>query len=148
MRSMSHKHEDSSHSHHHRHNLHRAHEVEKAKPEDSIFAKVVGGGVPVKVVFEDDLVMAFHDNNPQAPTHILVIPKTPIGGPSDFQVGDLKQKELLGHLLQVGAEVARKEGICDHGYRMVMNEGKDGGQTVRWLHLHIIGGRPMTWPPG
>jgi histidine triad (HIT) family protein len=118
------------------------------KPEESIFARIVGGSIPVKVLYEDDLVMAFPDVNPQAPTHILVVPKTPIGGPSEFQHTNAHQKQILGHLLQIGAEVARQQGIAHSGYRFVINEGRDGCQSIRWLHLHVLGGRPLGWPPG
>ena len=80
---------------------HRAHEIKHAKPEESVFARIVGGTIPVNIIFEDEHVMAFHDINPQAPKHILVIPKIPIGGPSEFHASDKHQKTVLGHLLQV-----------------------------------------------
>ncbi len=110
----------------------------------SIFMKIIQGEIPADVVYEDDLCMAFRDVNPQAPTHVLLIPKKAIARISQAEPEDAS---LLGHLLLTAGEVARRLGL-DQGYRIVVNDGADGGQTVFHLHLHILGGRPLTWPPG
>lgn len=100
--------------------------------------------IPAKIIFEDDQCVAFHDVNPQAPIHALVIPKKPIAQLSTSEDAD---EQLLGHLLVVARRVA-KELKLDGGYRIVINDGKDGCQSVYHLHVHILGGRKMTWPPG
>ena len=112
---------------------------------DCIFCKIGSGQVPAKVVLQDDDVLAFDDLNPQAPIHVLVIPKRHVGSLSDAGAGD---QALLGRLLEAATLVARKKGIAESGYRVVANTGRSGGQTVFHLHLHVLGGRPMTWPPG
>ncbi len=111
----------------------------------TIFKKIIDREVPADIVYEDDLALAFRDINPQAPVHVLVIPKEEIP-----RVGEAsrEQRALLGHLLWVAAEVARREGIAGSGYRVVTNNGAHGGQTVDHLHLHVLGGRPLGWPPG
>ena len=111
---------------------------------DCLFCKIVAGDIPVKRVFEDELCMAFPDINPQAPTHLLVIPKEHIASQAHAAA---EHKELLGHLMATAAELARTQGL-DGGYRVVVNTGDDGGQTVHHLHLHLLGGRHMHWPPG
>lgn len=111
---------------------------------DTIFAKIIRKEIPADVVYEDDRCLAFRDISPQAPTHILVIPKKPIPQLADADESD---GALLGHLLLVVKQVAADEGLED-GYRVVINTGQNGGQTVDHLHLHILGGRQMTWPPG
>ncbi len=113
--------------------------------DDTVFAKILRGEIPADVVYEDDRCMAFRDVNPQAPVHILVIPKNAIVGIQGVS-GD--QGPLLGHLLLIAAEVARIEGISETGYRCVINAGPDGGQEVQHLHVHVVGGRRMSWPPG
>ena len=110
---------------------------------DPIFGKIARGEVPAKKVHEDDLCVAFHDVAPQAPTHLLVIPRKPIPRLSQSGDGD---EALLGHLLRVAAKVAREAGLAD--YRLVVNDGAGAGQTVFHLHVHVLGGRPMAWPPG
>jgi histidine triad (HIT) family protein len=100
--------------------------------------------VPAEIVYEDDLALAFKDVRPQAPVHILVIPKQPIAQLSD---AESKDHALMGHLLLTAKRVAEKVGLTN-GYRIVINNGEDGGQTVYHLHLHILGGRHMKWPPG
>ncbi|TAF50627.1 MAG: histidine triad nucleotide-binding protein [Oscillatoriales cyanobacterium] len=112
---------------------------------DTIFAKIIRREIPADIVYEDDLCLAFRDIMPQAPTHVLVIPKKPIPRLSDATPEDTA---LLGHLLATVAIVARDLGLADNGYRVVMNNGDDGGQTVNHLHIHILGGRSMQWPPG
>ena len=112
---------------------------------DCIFCRIVAGKTPARIVYEDDRVVAFHDISPSAPVHILVIPRTHIGGPSDFGP---ENAALAGHMLAVGAQVAREAGIAEDGYRLVLNQGRDGGQSVFHVHLHVLGGRRMKWPPG
>lgn len=112
---------------------------------DTIFAKIIRREIPADIVYEDDLCLAFRDVMPQAPTHVLVIPKKPIPRLSESTPEDAP---LLGHLLATVAIVARDLGLADNGYRIVMNNGDDGGQTVDHLHIHILGGRSMQWPPG
>lgn len=111
----------------------------------TIFRKIIEGRLPAQVVFEDDLCLAFRDINPQAPTHVLIIPKREI---ASLAVASPDDHKLLGHLLMKAAEVARAEGLEKNGYRVVLNVGPDGGQTVDHLHLHLLGGRAMRWPPG
>ncbi|WP_017651366.1 histidine triad nucleotide-binding protein [Fortiea contorta] len=111
---------------------------------ETIFSKIIRREIPADVVYEDDLALAFKDINPQAPVHILVIPKQPIPKLADAQSQD---HQLLGHLLLTVKLVAQQAGL-DNGYRVVINTGADGGQTVDHLHLHILGGRSLTWPPG
>ena len=112
---------------------------------DTIFGKIIRREIPANVVYETDSVLAFRDINPVAPTHILLIPKKPIASLSAASKAD---RELLGGLMLEAAEVARREGLEEGGYRVVTNIGTHGGQTVFHLHLHIIGGRPCDWPPG
>ena len=112
---------------------------------DNIFAKIVAKQIPAKIVFEDDRVLAFRDVNPQAPLHILVVPKQDIARVSEATAAD---EPLLGHLLTVAAAVARTEGIDGSGYRLVINKGPHAGESVPRLHVHLLGGRPMAWPPG
>ncbi len=113
--------------------------------EDTIFAKIIRREIPADIVYEDDLALAFRDINPQAPVHVLVIPKRPIPRLSDANPDT--DQDLLGHLLLTVKTVAAQLGL-QKGYRVVINNGNDGGQTVSHLHLHILGGRFMTWPPG
>jgi histidine triad (HIT) family protein len=112
---------------------------------DNIFTKIIAKEIPATIVYEDERVLAFRDVNPQAPMHILVVPKKGISRVSDASAGD---EPLLGHLLTVAAEIARKEGIDASGYRLVINTGRDAGESVPHLHVHLMGGRPMKWPPG
>lgn len=111
---------------------------------DCLFCKIADGEIPARKVYEDDSCIAFHDIHPQAPTHLLLIPKRHIGSLAHANESD---KELLGHLTLVAAELAAKEKLAN-GFRVVMNAGDDGGQTVHHLHLHVLGGRAMHWPPG
>ncbi|WP_414550921.1 histidine triad nucleotide-binding protein [Anabaena sp. CCY 0017] len=111
---------------------------------ETIFSKIIRREIPVDVVYEDDLALAFKDVNPQAPVHILVIPKKPIVKLADAESQD---QALLGHLLLTAQRVAAEAGL-NNGYRVVINNGADGGQSVYHLHLHILGGRQMDWPPG
>ena len=112
---------------------------------DNIFAKIIRKEIPAKIVFEDDRTVAFRDNNPKAPVHILVVPKKDLARISEADAAD---EPLLGHLLTVAAEIARREGIDGTGYRLVINNGPHAGESVPHLHLHLLGGRQMSWPPG
>lgn len=111
----------------------------------TIFQKIIDREIPADIVYEDERALAFRDINPQAPTHILVIPKKAIKGVSAAVSEDEAQ---LGHLFVVAAEVARREGLDEEGYRLVVNDGYNAGQTVFHLHVHLLGGRALSWPPG
>jgi histidine triad (HIT) family protein len=111
---------------------------------DTIFGKIARKEIPADIVYEDNLAIAFKDVNPQAPVHILVIPKQPIAKLADAESQD---HALMGHLLLTAKRVAEQVGLTN-GYRLVINNGADGGQTVYHLHIHILGGRLMGWPPG
>jgi len=113
---------------------------------DCIFCKIVSGAIPVKMVKKTPDVLAFHDVNPQAPVHVLVIPTNHVASIRDAQGPE--GEKLMGRLLAFAAEVATELGLDDSGYRLVINTGPDGGQSVFHLHLHLLGGRRMTWPPG
>jgi len=111
---------------------------------DCLFCKIVAGSIPAKRVYEDELCLCFADIHPQAPTHLLIIPKEHIASQAQAQE---THAALLGHLMGTAASIARSEKL-DRGYRVVINTGPDGGQTVDHLHLHLLGGRHMGWPPG
>ncbi|KEF41507.1 MAG: zinc-binding protein [Cyanobium sp. CACIAM 14] len=110
---------------------------------DTIFGRILRGEIPCQEVYADDHCLAFRDVNPQAPVHVLVIPREPI---PQLAEATSDHQALLGHLLLVAARVARQEGL--ESWRTVINSGTEAGQTVFHLHLHVIGGRPMAWPPG
>lgn len=112
---------------------------------DCLFCKMVAGEIQPDVVFEDDQVLAFRDLHPQAPTHVLLIPRKHIATTNDIQPGDA---ELIGRLYLAAKQVAAAEGIAEAGYRTVLNCNAQAGQSVYHLHLHLLGGRPMGWPPG
>ena len=112
---------------------------------DTIFSKIVRREIPADIVYEDDEVLAFRDLNPQAPVHVLFIPKQPLATLNDATAGDA---ELLGKLLLATAAYAKQEGFAGQGYRTVINTNEDGGQTVYHLHVHLLAGRRMHWPPG
>ena len=109
-----------------------------------IFCKIVEGSIPSKPVYEDEIVFAFTDINPQAPVHLLIVPREHIRSLDEVSS---EKRDMLGHLLRVAVELAAKKGL-GKGYRVVFNTGEDGGQTVDHLHLHLLGGRSLTWPPG
>jgi histidine triad (HIT) family protein len=113
------------------------------KQQNCLFCKIVRGEIPAKMVVNSKEIAAFRDINPQAPTHILIIPKEHIAS-----LDDLSDSNLLGQMMSLAAALARQEGIAKTGYRAVINTGKDGGQSVDHLHIHLLGGRHMTWPPG
>jgi histidine triad (HIT) family protein len=111
----------------------------------TVFAKILAGDIPADIVYEDEHVVAFQDVAPVAPTHVVVIPRKPLASVADASPEDAT---LLGRLLLAGAQVARDLGLEEDGYRMVTNVGRDGGQSVFHLHVHLVGGRPFGWPPG
>jgi histidine triad (HIT) family protein len=112
---------------------------------DCLFCKIIAGQIPAKVVHQDELTLGFQDIAPQAPTHVLFVPKRHVATLNDATVED---RELLGQLMLVASKYARDQGIADAGYRQIINCNRDGGQTVFHIHLHLLGGRQMTWPPG
>ncbi len=112
---------------------------------DTIFGRIVRGEIPCRKAHEDEHVIAFHDISPQAPVHVLVVPKVPIETLDDLGPGDA---QLVGHMVLTATRIARDLGIAGDGYRLVWNCRGHGGQTVHHLHLHLLGGRPMAWPPG
>ena len=112
--------------------------------KDTLFTKIINREIPADIVYEDDQCLAFKDINPQAPTHILVIPKRPIARLIEAEAED---QALLGHLLLTANKIARDLGVAD-AYRLVVNNGADAGQTVFHLHIHILAGRAFSWPPG
>ena len=111
----------------------------------TLFEKIIAREIPAAIVYEDDSVLAFRDINPQAPVHILIVPKKLIPRIAEAEADDQK---LLGQLLLKAAEVADQAGLTSGGYRLVINNGADGGETVPHLHVHILGGRHLAWPPG
>ncbi|MEE3370284.1 MAG: histidine triad nucleotide-binding protein [Planctomycetota bacterium] len=114
-------------------------------PEKTIFKRIIDGEIPADVVYEDELCLAFRDINPQAPTHILVIPKKEIASVNELTDAD---QALVGHLYLVIVRLAKDYDLAAAGYRVVVNTGAHGGQTVDHLHFHLLGGRSLQWPPG
>ena len=112
---------------------------------DTIFTKIINREIPADILYEDDDVLAFTDVSPQAPEHFLVIPKQAIATVNDIQP---EQAELVGKMVLAAQKIANDKGIAEDGYRLVMNCNEGAGQTVFHIHLHVLGGRPMTWPPG
>lgn len=112
---------------------------------DTIFARIIRREIPADIVFEDEYVLAFRDLNPQAPTHVLFVPKRAVATLNDLQAGDA---ELVGRLVLAAAAYAKQQGLAESGYRVVMNCNQHGGQSVFHIHLHLLAGRQMTWPPG
>ena len=113
---------------------------------DCLFCKIVSGEIPAQKIHEDDQAIAFRDIHPQAPVHVLVVPRKHVAS-LDHLDESSEHKLVLGHLHALAAKIARSEGL-DRGYRTVINTGPDGGQTVAHLHVHLLGGRALTWPPG
>ena len=113
---------------------------------ETIFTKIINREIPADIVYENDTVLAFRDINPQAPVHVLIIPKEEIE--SVRQMNSTEHGELLGKMIDAANEIAKQEGIFDEGFRLVFNSGAKAGQTVFHLHLHLLGGREMNWPPG
>ncbi len=112
---------------------------------DCLFCKIAAGDVPATLVHADAQVVAFRDINPQAPVHVLVVPRKHVSSLDEARGAD---DSLLGGMLLVARDIARREGLADRGYRTVLNVGDEGGQTVHHIHLHVLGGRAMGWPPG
>jgi histidine triad (HIT) family protein len=111
----------------------------------TLFEQIMNREVPAQIIYEDDQCLAFRDINPQAPTHVLVIPKKAIPRLEEATDSD---EPLLGHLLLTAAEVAKREGIAQNGYRLIVNQGWHAGESVPHLHVHVLGGRQLKWPPG
>jgi len=111
----------------------------------TLFEKIIARELPGSILYEDDLVVAFHDIKPQAPTHVLIVPRKPIPRIAEASTED---ERVLGHLLLKAAEVAKQLGLARSGFRLVFNNGPDAGEAVPHLHCHILGGRQMSWPPG
>ena len=113
--------------------------------EKTLFEKIIDREIPAEIVFEDEYAVAIRDINPQAPTHILVLPRRKIS-----RIGEATDQdfELLGRLLLAARTIAASEGLTESGFRIVINNGRDGGETVPHLHVHLLGGRPLLWPPG
>src|SRR5579862_1900913 len=114
-------------------------------PTDCLFCRIANREIPASIVYEDSRVMAFADINPQAPTHVLVIPKRHIASLNEMSVED---EQLVGELVRRAAAIAKERGLSAGGFRTVINTNKDAGQTVFHIHLHLLGGRSMQWPPG
>ena len=112
---------------------------------DTLFEKIVAREIPADIVYEDDELLAFRDIEPQAPIHVLVIPKTHIATLNDLEVD---HAELVGKMVLAAAKIAKDEGIAEDGYRLNLNCNQQGGQSVYHIHLHLLGGRQMAWPPG
>ncbi len=112
----------------------------------TIFSKIINKEIPASIVFENDDILAFKDINPQAPVHVLIIPKQEIPTVSDLS--GKEHSDLLGKLFDAANQIAKQFGIADEGFRLVLNCGKNGGQEVYHLHMHLLGGRKMNWPPG
>lgn len=111
----------------------------------TLFEKIIDREIPAQIVYEDDKVVAFRDIKPQAPVHVLIVPRKAIPRIAKAEPGD---HQVLGHLLLKAAEIAAKEGLAESGFRLIINNGRDAGEAVPHLHVHIIGGRQMAWPPG
>lgn len=117
----------------------------RARDPDCLFCRIIADEIPAELVHSDDLIVAIRDIAPRAPTHVLLLPRAHIRSAAELTEAD---GPLLGRLFAVAAEFARSAGIADQGYRMVLNVGRWGGQTVDHLHVHLLGGRSMSWPPG
>ena len=113
--------------------------------DKTLFEKIRDGEIPATIVHRDDLCIAFRDIAPQAPVHVLVVPNKPI---PRVALAEQTDGAVLGHLLFIAAQIARSEGISESGYRLIINNGPDGGEAVPHLHVHLLGGRKLDWPPG
>lgn len=113
--------------------------------QPTLFEKIIAREIPADIVYEDDLCLCFRDIAPQAPVHLLLIPKKPI---TRIALAEADDHNLLGHLMLKVGEIARQEGYAEDGFRVVINNGKNGGEAVPHLHLHLLAGRPLMWPPG
>ncbi|MDH3614111.1 MAG: histidine triad nucleotide-binding protein [Gammaproteobacteria bacterium] len=113
--------------------------------EDCMFCRILDGEIPADIIHESDAAIAFRDINPQAPTHVLIIPRRHISTINDLDAGD---EEVVGSLFMAAKDIAQQEGLAEDGYRVVMNCGEGAGQSVFHIHLHLLGGRLLNWPPG
>lgn len=113
--------------------------------ETCLFCRIASGTIPARFAHQDDHTVAFHDIDPRAPVHVLIIPRRHIGAVDQLRDGDV---EMMGQLFMVARGLARELGIANSGYRIVVNNGRDAGQSVDHIHMHLLGGRPMQWPPG
>jgi histidine triad (HIT) family protein len=113
--------------------------------DECLFCKILSGDIPADIIYESDAAVAFRDINPQAPTHVLIIPRTHISTINDLDAGD---RETVGELFLAAKEIASREGLAEPGYRVVMNCNEGAGQSVFHIHLHLLGGRGLGWPPG
>lgn len=111
----------------------------------TIFERIIAREIPAKIIHEDDLCIVIHDVNPQAPTHLLIIPKKPV---IRVSLSTAEESALLGHLLWTGGEIAKRLRVDESGFRLVINNGPDAGETVPHLHVHLLAGRSLHWPPG
>ncbi len=111
----------------------------------TLFEKIIAREIPADIVYEDELCLCFHDNSPEAPTHLLLIPKKPI---PRVTAAEKEDQELLGHLLLKAGDIAREQGVAESGFRLVINNGPHGCESVPHLHIHLLAGRQMQWPPG
>jgi len=112
---------------------------------ECLFCRIAAGEIRATVIYQDELVVAFRDINPQAPTHMLLIPRKHIASLSDLSADD---DAIIGHLVRISAQIAESEGVATRGYRLVANCGREAGQSVDHVHFHLLGGRAMDWPPG
>jgi histidine triad (HIT) family protein len=110
-----------------------------------VFCRIASGEVAARLAYQDDTVVAFHDANPQAPSHLLIIPRKHIASVCDISDGD---EPLVGHIVRIAAQLATEQGLAGRGFRLVANCGPEAGQSVDHMHFHLLGGRPMRWPPG
>jgi histidine triad (HIT) family protein len=113
--------------------------------ENCIFCSIIEGKIPCDKIYEDELVLVFKDINPEAPIHLLIIPKVHIGSINELEEANI---ELIGHIFMVSKKLSKELGIAESGYRVVTNCGRDGGQSVHHIHFHMLGGRSLNWPPG
>lgn len=120
-------------------------EKEDLEMENCIFCKIIKKQIPCEMVYEDDKVIGFKDISPEAPVHVVIIPRQHI---ADLNCLKQDQAEIIGHIFIVAKNIAKSLGIAEHGYRIVSNCGEQGGQTVQHLHFHLLGGRMLKWPPG
>jgi histidine triad (HIT) family protein len=125
--------------------IYRPHKMTNSPDPDCIFCKIVSGQIPAGIVFKDDQVTAFRDVNPQMPVHVLVVPNQHI---ANTEALEPEHDAIVGAVVRAARKVARLEGLSERGYRSVFNTGPDASNTVAHLHLHVLGGRPMSWPPG
>lgn len=112
---------------------------------DCLFCRIIKREIPATIVYEDDRVLAFNDINPQGPTHVLVVPKRHVASLNDLEAGD---DQIVGEVVRRAAAIAKERGVSANGFRVVFNTNRDAGQTVFHIHLHLIGGRSLAWPPG